>query len=422
MIEFPGVRRLTPGDEIAGKFVLRECLGRGGSGVVYAAWESNLGRTVALKFPLSTMHLDSVVTEGQALAAFRHEGLPTVYAIDSFGHIPFLVMEYLSGHTMSDIIERHRDGPSLPWREAVHYVRSLVSVVQVLHQANLAHCDIKPSNIIICPNGRMVLIDLGIVHQEWQRRDNSEVAGTPYYIAPEAVSASVDTGCAHLLDIYALGTVAFELITGAKPYTAETLDHLYWKIQHGPVPRARAVCAQVPEALDELVALMMAKSPDERPVSVDKILYMLGAIAEGRSLLTEDQPRSVLMVDDDVDYHALMAACVELLPRRVDLRLVSDGAQALEMLRRRPCDLAIVDLEMPNMSGMELCMYLRGIPESRDTLVAVLSGKAKPPDKVLLNQLGVIDFIEKANLTIEQFIARLNSLINRAASMRLRDG
>lgn len=272
---------------------------------------------------------------------------------------------------------------------------------------------------MVCPSGRLVLVDLGIAQQERDFDDEHERRGTPSYLAPEVITGAVGMGNGHFLDIYGLGVVAYELLTGVLPYDADSTQDLLHETLQAPVPRVSDNRSDVPPALDHLVYTMMAKAPIDRPDSIDAVLHVLRAVQEGRKLHSVSHALSVVMVDDDPDYLALMRTCSDLLSRKIDLRLAPDGVVALEMLRERPCDLIIVDLEMPRMNGIELCMYLRGMPEAKNTLVAILSGQTKPQDKALLSELGVIDFVEKSSLNLEQFIERLNQILDRTMATHL---
>ncbi len=409
---------LRPGDRLDGGFVLRTLIGIGGAGFVYEAWEESLRRIVAVKLPRHETAAETLVTEAQALAAFRHPGLPTVYAIREHQGTPFLVLEMLRGNTLLNIVERHTSADPMPWREGVHYLVSIAEILQVLHRAQLVHRDVKPDNIMVCPSGRVVLLDLGIIQQERHFDGDHRRDGTPSYLAPEVISTSVGVGSGHFLDIYGLGVVAFELLTGDLPYGADTLEGLLHETVHAAVPRISDSREGVPGALDDLVHAMMAKEPFDRPDSVDAILHNLRAIIDGRILQNASQRLAVIMVDDDPDFLDLMRTCSDLLTRKIDLRLAADGETALAMLRERPCDLMVVDLELPGLNGIELCMYLRGMPEADETQVAIMSGKAKPEDKVLLSELGVIDFIEKSSLNLEDLVARLNQMLDRASAGR----
>lgn len=417
-IRYDRLATKMPGDSLEGGFVLREVLGRGGAGVVFEAWEEPLRRFVAVKLPLSERTAEALVTESHALAAFRHQGLPVVYALRFEEGVPFLVLERLRGHTLEELITRHQDTEPIPWREAIHYVKAVAEILQVLHRAHLVHRDVKPSNVMVCASGRVVLLDLGIVQQERHFDDLHERSGTPAYLAPEVVTDTVGPGSGHFLDIYGLGVVAFELLTGSLPHQATGLVQIIKEKLEAPVPRVRDYCAEVPGNLDDLVHAMMSKSPMDRPDSIEPILYALDAVAEGKSARLPSHRLSVMMVDDDADYRELMRTCVELVDTKVDLRLADNGFAALEMLRERPCDLIVVDLEMPIMNGIELVMYLRGMPEAKNTLVAILSGKARPEDRALLSELGVIDFVEKSSLDLEQFIDRLNAILKRTSAAR----
>src|SRR5262249_45339179 len=154
--------------------------------------------------------------EAHATAALQHLGLPTVYALGSHRAIPYLVMERLYGQSL----EQHlaHTGP-LEIASSLAILIPLADTLAALHHNGLAHRDIKPANIMLCQNGRVVVVDFGIAVPEVELVGVSMQlpCGTPCYMAPEAVSGHVRPGQAHLLDIYAFGALAHEMLSGAPP-------------------------------------------------------------------------------------------------------------------------------------------------------------------------------------------------------------
>ena len=249
-------------------YQLRETLGRGGMGAVYAAIDLNLNRHVAIKVPSTREAAEMMRQEAQALAAFSHRGLPAVYALDTHEDWPFIVMERIYGRTLEAAIEEASASGGMPVNRALHWTLELIDVLQVLHRANLAHRDLKPDNVMLAPGDRLVLLDLGIVRQERFIGREQTISGSPHYIAPETVRGSVRPGEAHLVDIYALGITAYQMLTGRLPFDADsplTVMHMHMS---QPVPRVSAT-RQVPALLDDIVFEMMSKAPFERPASID---------------------------------------------------------------------------------------------------------------------------------------------------------
>jgi serine/threonine protein kinase len=273
-------------------YQLREVLGRGGMGAVYAAIDLNLNRHVAIKIPSTREAAEMMRQEAQALAAFSHRGLPAVYALDTHENWPFIVMERIYGRTLETAIDEAAATGGLPVDRALHWTLQLIDVVQLLHRANLAHRDLKPDNVMLAPGDRLVLLDLGIVRQERFIGNEQTISGSPHYIAPETIRGNVRTGEAHLVDIYALGITAYEMLTGQRPYDADspvTVMHMHMS---QPVPRVSAT-RDVPPLLDEIVFEMMSKAPLDRPSSIDQVAEIFRHLKEGRAVSRRSPRRPI---------------------------------------------------------------------------------------------------------------------------------
>jgi len=265
-------------------YQLREVLGRGGMGSVYAALDLNLNRSVAIKIPSTAAAANMMRQEAQAMAAFSHRGLPTVFALGTHAEWPYIVMERIRGRTLEAAIEDAAPHGGLPVQQAIHWISQLIDVVGVLHEANLAHRDLKPENVMLAPGDRLVLLDLGIVRQERFIGEEQTVTGSPHYMAPETVRGAVRVGQAHLVDIYSLGVTAYQALTGAWPYDSESHLEIMHMHMGRPVPRVSEV-RQVPPLLDDIVYEMMAKDPAERPPSIDAVSEIFNKLKEGHKSL-----------------------------------------------------------------------------------------------------------------------------------------
>jgi serine/threonine-protein kinase len=261
-------------------------------GAVYAALDLNLKRYVAIKVPSTLEAAEMMKQEAQALAAFSHRGLPVVHALGAHEGWPFLVMERIHGRTLSTAIEEAAPSGGIFPDRALHWLRQLTELVQLLHRANLAHRDLKPDNVMLAPGDRMVLLDLGIVRQERFIGDERLITGSPHYIAPETVQGSVRTGEAHLVDIYSLGVTAYQMLTGRLPYDAASPADIMHLHVNAPVPRVSAL-REIPALLDELVCEMMSKAPQDRPASIEQVAQTLRHLSESRAALQKSGRRSL---------------------------------------------------------------------------------------------------------------------------------
>ncbi len=259
-----------PGELVEGKYEIRGVLGAGGMGQVFEARDVGLNRVVALKVAWAHIGGEPLKREAQVLAAFRHPGLPTVHALGRHGAHEFLVMERLSGQTIAELLAARRGAP-MPVAECVQLLDGICEALAPLHASGLAHADLKPANIMVVPGGRIVLLDFGIARIEQLRVGGKRISGSPHYMAPEAIRGAVRVGEGHLVDLYALGIIAFVLATGAPPFDHANPVELMLLHLHEQTPRLGTRRVDVPAGLDALVAQLLAKDADDRPADVDTV-------------------------------------------------------------------------------------------------------------------------------------------------------
>lgn len=268
----------VPGAVLEATYELRRVLGAGGMGQVLEAWDRHLRRTVAIKTPWTTVAPSSLLAEAQALASIHHPGVPAVHAIGVHGGLPFVVMERIVGTSLFAYQQHRRErGRALDLEEILHFVRSLADVLVAVHAAGVAHRDIKPDNVMIAPARRIVLIDLGLMLPEVDVSGSAEPGGgTPQYMAPETIVGEVARGEAHLVDVYGLGVLAYELLTGSPPFHDRSTVRVLRAHLMAEPPDVRAARPETPPRLAALVHAMLAKRPSERPASMEEVLAELG--------------------------------------------------------------------------------------------------------------------------------------------------
>src|SRR5262249_45847650 len=218
----PGEDRKTFGD-----FELLEELGRGGMGVVYKAWQKSLGRQVALKMILRGEHASSgdvarFRVEAQAAAHLEHPNIVPVYAAGEHDGQAYFCMRYVEGQTLAEVLAR---GPMRP-RDAASLLVAIARAVDFAHQRGIIHRDLKPSNILLDKEGEPHVTDFGLAKRVQGPAGGGltltgAIIGTPAYMAPEQISGHRGTpGSAS--DIYSLGVILYEMITGRPPFQAPT--------------------------------------------------------------------------------------------------------------------------------------------------------------------------------------------------------
>jgi serine/threonine-protein kinase len=389
-------------------------LGEGGMGQVFEAQDHALNRRVAIKaaWPSANGSIGSVRHEARALAAFKHPSLVTVHSLGTHRDVDFIVMERIYGVSLGDHIERRREaGGEFSVAETVELLTAIADGLSVVHKAGIAHRDIKPANIMLTPDHRVVLMDFGLFLPEFDMASQSLIAGSPPYMAPEALLNAIEPGSGHLLDVFSLGVIAFDLLTGRAPWEAESFHELVLRIGAAPAPRLSKLRPDVPPVLEDLVADMLMAAPSERPQSVESVVWQLRAVLEGKRAEPQPKKPHVLIVDDDPAIVRVLGFYVQAELGEIELETVSDGEKALEVLRRRTPDAMLLDLHMPRMNGVEVCMYMRGEGLGVGTRVIAVSAGAQPDDVQVLHELGIRHVVHKDAGLRPKLAAALQELV-----------
>jgi len=256
---------------LLGKYRLLSHLGTGGMSAVYLAEHRLMRRRVAIKVlpkaaARGASHLERFHREAQAVAALDHRNIVRAYDVDQEGDIHFLVMEYVSGRSLQDIITSEGALDPIP---AAEYIRQAAEGLNQAHKSNLVHRDIKPANLLLDDRGTIKVLDLGLVRFFDERDDSSitrrhdeKVLGTADYLSPEQAldSHSVDIRS----DVYSLGCTFFYLLVGQPPFPEGTLASRLLAHQTREPPALSEVAPKVPAGLAAIVRRMMAKKPEDR--------------------------------------------------------------------------------------------------------------------------------------------------------------
>ena len=335
-------------------FEIRSLLGEGGMGQVYEALDRVLNRRVAIKVAWPHMHV-SVCHEARALAALRHPCLVGIHGVWKHEGLEYAVMEQIQGVTLDAYLEsRNLARDPLRVDEALAILAAIADGLAAVHRAGMAHRDVKPANVMLAPDNRVVLMDFGIVLPEIEDGSCEEgIAGSPSYMAPEAVLKSVEPGCAFLGDIYALGIVAFELLTGRVPFHGNMMAVLHDHVSK-PVPDLFELRPDIPARLRTLVLELLAKDPRERPQAMDSVAWQFRKIGQTSKIPTPGR-LSVLIAEDNPRSASVMQELVTYAAPDAEVQIISDGQQALEVVTRAPPHLLLVDLHLPGLNGMEVC-------------------------------------------------------------------
>lgn len=268
------------GDQVD-QFVIRRLLGAGGMSSVWDAYDQVLCRPVALKTTHRRDLSHPLLThEARALSAIKHPGLPVPYHVGQHHGWTFLALERLFGVSLADRLHADPTSPPLTIADTVRILAGVAEILMAVHAAGMSHHDVKPDNVMLCADGRVVLLDFGIMVPEVDT-SNAGDSGTPTYLAPEVMVGALRRGEAHRLDIYAFGITAFEMLAGHAPFRSTDLATLMKMHVCELPPDLCALRPDCPPALAQLIDSCLAKSPSARPHSIELVLWDLQALMRG---------------------------------------------------------------------------------------------------------------------------------------------
>lgn len=403
------------GDTIDGIYEIYGVLGSGGMGTVYLARDTLLERDVAIKVIHAHKLADPGVVprflaEARTMARVHHPNVVMIHAYGSRRGEPYLVMEYVPG---TNLLQWQRQRGRLTPAEAVDVLEALCRGVQAIHDVGAIHRDLKPGNVLIGPAQRVAVTDFGLARSvaEHEPHAHSVITGTPAYLAPELARSEVLVPeLATRIDIYALGVMAFELLTGQPPFAGPGLPGLLNQHAFEPPPRPSEVCPSLSPAFDAPLLQALAKAPADRTASAD--VLRRGLLDALESATVAPRPPRVLVVDDDT---SALLAVRELLAMSfpgADVVAVTDPSSALAIAKRDPPDLVITDLHMPHGGGLALTSALRSDPATSATPIVVVTAYGGASDWRELRAVGADRFLVKP-LDIDTLVSVVRSLIGR---------
>ncbi|HUQ42276.1 MAG TPA: protein kinase [Candidatus Limnocylindrales bacterium] len=261
---------------LGGRYRMLERIDAGGAGEVWRARDERLGRDVAVKIlghDADDAFRERFADEARRAAAVAHPNVVAVYDEGRDGAESFMVMEYVRGKTLRDVIAER--GP-LPAHEAARIVAQIASALDAAHEAGVIHCDVKPANVILAEHGTAKLTDFGIARAARGPREH-ELLGTARYIAPERVAGESPT---ERSDIYSLGLVAYELLAGRPAHAEMDTEDLLRERLDGPPPSLRTARVGVSENVDIVVRRALARDPQQRYSSAGAFARQLLAASE----------------------------------------------------------------------------------------------------------------------------------------------
>ncbi len=281
------------------RYELQELIGEGGMAVVYRALDKRLNRNVAVKIMRDEMAADEefkrrFCAESQAVAMMSHPNIVAVYDVSHSDRMEYIVMELIDGITLKQYMDRRG---ILSWKEAVHFSKQIARALGHAHERGIIHRDIKPQNIMLLRDGTIKVADFGIasLENEFQESDGQAI-GSIHYIAPEQARGELPDARS---DIYSLGVVMYEMVTGEVPYTGDTLGEIAVKHMNAIPKPIHELNQDLPEVLEEIIGRAMAPNLADRYQTAAELADDLEQLSrDAASGLVEDASSDEVKVPD----------------------------------------------------------------------------------------------------------------------------
>ena len=401
---------------LAGRYEVRSLIGRGGMAEVHLGFDTRLSRVVAIKMLRRDLAQDSIFQarfrrEAQSAASLNHPNIVAVYDTgeeiieDATGRsiaVPYIVMEYVEGHTVKDLIS---DGTAVPINEAIEIVSGVLSALQYSHANHLVHRDIKPGNIMLTSDGKVKVMDFGIARaltdSQATMTQTNAVVGTAQYLSPEqARGETVDARS----DLYSTGVVLFELLTGRPPFKGDSAVAVAYQHVEQIPPTPSSILSDIPDSLDRVVLKSLAKNREDRYSSATAMLADLQRVAQGLdvgappadSWATEVLPAAGLASARTaattqmaaVPSHAPTAAMAATSTSLPAVATDDSANEATKARKRRTAIIATVVLIALLLIGGSVWALTRGAAEPESVAVPNVVGLTQAEAKAQIEQAG----------------------------------
>lgn len=273
-----------------GDYDIIETIGQGGMGIVYRAMDTSLAREVALKVLKDDLRAHKSIAarfqrEAQAYASLNHPNIVHIYSVGAVGKIPYIAMEMVHGMALSMLMKKER---RLPWKRSLKIGIQIAEALSSAHAAQIIHRDIKPGNVLMTDDDHAFVTDFGIAKiltAETQLTLEGSRLGTPQYMSPERCQNAEVTASS---DLYSLGVLLFQMISGRLPYESKDTIDLIRKIVSEPPRRLSDVLPDIPSDVERLIAYLIEKKPEDRPLSAEEWIELCQRVVDGKSLIEDD--------------------------------------------------------------------------------------------------------------------------------------
>ena len=372
--------------QIAG-YRIESVAGRGGMGVVYRATHVHLGRTVALKLlnpelAASSEFRERFIREARAAAELEHPNIVPVYDAGEVEGRLYLAMKFIEGTDLAHLLEQ--DGPMAADR-ALGLLEQLASALDAAHEHGLIHRDVKPANALLEDGERLYLTDFGLTRRVDSTRPltaTGRAVGTAAYLAPEQIRGEpLD----RRVDVYALGCVLFQCLSGQPPYMRDTDMLIMWAHVGAEPPSLAAERSDLPNTIDHVVKKALAKSREDRYDTCGELVRELKrALNPSQPLelppregfhtggVPERTPKVLLVTADPGTSLTVEAA---LRRSRLTLAQAADAAGAQERAKKEPPDVVLLDASLDDGGALSLAESLRDDEATRRTKIVLLTNQ-----------------------------------------------